>query len=141
YEVIRFRPARAAGLCYSSSVCFLYGLLLWSIAHEIGALVLSLTVAASVFHAVEYLGLVSFYAHQRRSKGSASLFRMLARQWSLLMVVYLIAIGFGGYAISHHWAELWLGANLWAALVHYAYDGMIWKLRMPDTAAILGAKQ
>ena len=32
----------------------------------------------------------------------------------------------------------WQGPNLWAALVHYAYDGMIWKLRRPETARALG---
>ncbi len=34
--------------------------------------------------------------------------------------------------------EVWLGLNLWAALVHYAFDGMIWKLRRPETARALG---
>ena len=33
----------------------------------------------------------------------------------------------------------WIGLNLWAALLHYAYDGMIWKLRRPATAQALGA--
>ena len=33
---------------------------------------------------------------------------------------------------------LWQGMNLWAAFVHYAFDGMIWKLRRPETAAALG---
>jgi hypothetical protein len=33
---------------------------------------------------------------------------------------------------------LWQGLNLWAAFVHYAFDGMIWKLRRPETAAALG---
>jgi hypothetical protein len=30
--------------------------------------------------------------------------------------------------------------NLWAAMVHYAFDGMIWKLRRPETARVLGAR-
>jgi hypothetical protein len=33
---------------------------------------------------------------------------------------------------------LWQGLNLWASFVHYAFDGMIWKLRRPATAAALG---
>jgi hypothetical protein len=32
-----------------------------------------------------------------------------------------------------------MGANIWAAFLHYAYDGMIWKLRRPETAKALGA--
>ena len=35
-------------------------------------------------------------------------------------------------------AVAWQGLNLWAAMVHYAFDGMIWKLRRPETAAALG---
>jgi hypothetical protein len=33
----------------------------------------------------------------------------------------------------------WVGANLAAAFLHYTYDGLIWKLRSPATAAALGA--
>jgi hypothetical protein len=102
-------------------------------------LVLSLTVAASMFHAVEYLALVSFYAKQRQTCGTNCAFRALARQWGLFLALYLVAVGFGSYVVSQRWTDIWLAANLWAALVHYAFDGMIWKLRMPATAAVLGA--
>ena len=33
---------------------------------------------------------------------------------------------------------VWQGLNLWMSFVHYTYDGMIWKLRRPATAAALG---
>jgi hypothetical protein len=33
----------------------------------------------------------------------------------------------------------WQGLNLWAAFTHYAFDGVIWKLRRPETARVLGA--
>jgi hypothetical protein len=100
---------------------------------------LSLTVAASAFHAVEYLGLVSFYAGQRKHVGSESTFRKLAQQWGGLLVGYMLAVGLLGYGLSKEWAPWWIGLNLWAAFLHYAYDGMIWKLRLPATAKSLGA--
>jgi hypothetical protein len=34
---------------------------------------------------------------------------------------------------------IWQGVNLWAAYTHYAFDGIIWKLRKPTTAKALGA--
>jgi hypothetical protein len=32
----------------------------------------------------------------------------------------------------------WLALNVWAAFLHYTYDGLIWKLRKPATAQALG---
>jgi hypothetical protein len=52
-----------------------------------------------------------------------------------------VVLGTIGAALDHPDSglrDLWLGANLWMGLVHYAYDGMIWKLRRPDTAKALG---
>jgi hypothetical protein len=37
-------------------------------------------------------------------------------------------------------AEIWLAVNLWAAFLHYAYDGMIWKLRDAGTSKTLGVQ-
>ena len=138
-QLAHFTKARIGALCYATSVCLLYSILLWSVAHRISSLVLSLTVAASAFHAVEYLAFVSFYAAQRRGAGGRSLFGHFARQWSALLLAYLVAVGLLGYGISKQWESLWIGLNLWAAFLHYAYDGMIWKLRQPATAKTLGA--
>lgn len=139
-EAVHFTMSRVGACCYAASVSLLYSCLLWSVAHQVSVLVLSLTVAASAFHAVEYMALVSFYAGQRRTAGSASLFRTFAQQWSLLLVIYIVAIGFVGYGASKGKVEWWIGANLWVAFLHYAYDGMIWKLRRPATAKLLGAE-
>lgn len=138
-EVINFRSARTAALCYTLSVCALYSSLLWAVSYGNAKLVLSLTVAASAFHAVEYLAFVSFYARRRRTMGSTCAFRIIANQWGLFLASYMAVLSLGGYAFSQRWVDLWLGANLWVALMHYAYDGMIWKLRKPATAAALDA--
>jgi hypothetical protein len=122
-----------------ASVSLLYTCLLWGISHDNSQIVVPLTVAASAFHAVEYLAFVTFYATKRRDAGPACLFSALARQWSLLLVVYVLALGIVAYGMSKRWAEVWIGLNLWAALLHYAYDGMIWKLRVPATAKLMGA--
>ena len=55
--------------------------------------------------------------------------------------VYVLALGSIGVWMAppdSGLVVLWQGLNLWAAFVHYAYDGMIWKLRRPETAAALG---
>jgi hypothetical protein len=137
-EVIHFQPARLGAVVYLCSVSLLYGCLLWSVAHGIAALVLSLTVAASAFHAVEYLALVSFYAGQRRTQGPSGVFRKLTMAWGALILIYIVALGCMGYLLASAWFDVWIGLNLWAAFLHYAYDGMIWKLRVPATATIMG---
>ena len=97
--------------------------------------------AGSMFHAVEYLAVVTHYAHRRETVGSAGMFRSLARYWLLFLALYVLALGAVGVWMSHPdngMLVLWQGLNLWAAFVHYAFDGMIWKLRRPETAAALG---
>ena len=102
-------------------------------------LVAALATASSLFHAVEYLALVTHYAWRRRTGGSTGLFRTLAERWLLVLVTYVVLFGLSAAVLGRLGAEVWVGLNLWAAFLHYAYDGMIWKLRRPDTARALGA--
>ena len=60
-------------------------------------------------------------------------------RWLLVLVGYVVLFGLSAAVLQRLGAEVWLGLNLWAAFLHYAYDGMIWKLRRPDTARALGA--
>jgi hypothetical protein len=75
----------------------------------------------------------------------------MARSWSLVLAVYVVCLGvfaeFAERTTQGIWSEqmitlseLWVGANLWAAFLHYAYDGTIWKLRRPETAKALGVE-
>jgi hypothetical protein len=94
-----------------------------------------------MFHAVEYLAIVTHYARRREQVGSAGAFRTLARYWLVFLGAYVLVLGSIGVWMSRADNErivFWQGLNLWAAFVHYAFDGMIWKLRRPETAAALG---
>jgi hypothetical protein len=65
----------------------------------------------------------------------------MAAYWLPLLGIYMVLLGSVGVMMerpSSAAVPLWMAANLWAALVHYAYDGMIWKLRRPATAQALG---
>jgi hypothetical protein len=107
------------------------------------AYVLPLMAASALFHAAEYLAIVSIYANRRRSVGSPGHFRALAESWPTFLLLYVVTLGSLGVVLEGtgpQWAEIWLAVNVWAALVHYAFDGMIWKLRTPDTARALGAE-
>jgi hypothetical protein len=136
YDGPRRHPAKAA---YAASVCGLYALLLVALTDGLTALVLALTVAAALFHAVEYLALVTHYAWRRRTVGSPGLFRTVARYWLAALAAFLLILGTFAAVVQRQGVAWWVGLNLWAAFLHYAYDGLIWKLRQPATAQALGA--
>jgi hypothetical protein len=97
--------------------------------------------AGSMFHAVEYLAIVTHYARRRETVGSEGPFRTLARYWLVFLGLYILVLGTLGIWMSQPNSGLvvfWQGLNLWMAFVHYAFDGMIWKLRRPETAKALG---
>jgi hypothetical protein len=132
---------RVGKAVYTASVCGLYTALLLAVSARAGGLVLVLATAAALFHATEYLAVVTHYAWRRGTVGSAGAFRVMARHWLAFLAVYAVALGAVGVLFDRKGSglyEFWIGANLWAALTHYAFDCMIWKLRRPDTARALG---
>lgn len=132
---------RIGKLAYLASVCGLYAGFVLALRSGWAELVVVFAAAGSMFHAVEYLAIVTHYARRREAVGSAGAFRALAHYWLAFLGAYVLAIGAVGVWAAHPDSGLlvfWQGLNLWAAFVHYAFDGMIWKLRRPETAAALG---
>jgi hypothetical protein len=124
---------------YLASVCLLYSVLLLALHFDSKELVLALTTGSSLFHAVEYLAIVTHYAVRRRTVGSNGAFRLMARNWFRVLLVYLVALGLLAASVeSKTVPDWWMGLNVGMAFLHYAYDGMIWKLRRPATAQALG---
>lgn len=123
---------------YLWSVCLLYASLLLALRGHHMSLILALTVAAALFHAVEYLGVVTLYARRRQTVGSPGAFRTLAFRWTLTLSLLVLGLGVAALVAERWVTDVWISLNLWAALLHYAYDGMIWKLRAPSTARALG---
>jgi hypothetical protein len=135
---------RVGKLAYLASVCALYTGFVLSLQFGWTGLIVVFAAAGSMFHAVEYLAIVTHYARRREAVGSPGAFRTLARYWLVFLGVYILALGSIGVWMAHPdngFLLLWQGLNLWAAFVHYAYDGMIWKLRRPETAAALGVNR
>jgi hypothetical protein len=132
---------RIGKLAYLGSVCLLYTGLVLSARFGWARLFLVFIASGSMFHAVEYLAIVTHYARRRETVGADGGFRVLARHWLVFLALYILVLGSAGAWMSSPGSSLlmlWVGLNLWASFVHYAYDGMIWKLRRPATAAALG---
>lgn len=140
-NLIGWQRERLPKFIYLTSVVVLYAGYLLASHFKLPRYVLCFATAAALFHAVEYLAIVSHYAKRRESIGSDGLMRKIASHWMLVLSVFVLTLGTLGVwasAPSHGYETLWQGANLWAAFTHYAFDGVIWKLRRPDTASALG---
>ncbi len=130
----------APKLLYLTSISLLYCIYLGSVHFHKPQWLLCMATAASMFHAVEYFGIVSHYAARRKNVGSRDLMMRCATHWSLNLTVFVFALGTLGLWINElgeGYQTAWQGLNLWAAFSHYAFDGVIWKLRQPETAAAL----
>lgn len=129
---------------YLGSVCGIYGGLLGSLMLRDYAMTRCLATATAMFHAVEYLAIVSHYAARRQQTGSPGAFRELGARWIAFLPLFLLVLSSLGQWLErpeHPYHTFWIGLNLWMALVHYGMDGMIWKLRKPATARALGLER
>lgn len=131
---------RPGKVLYLVSVVSMYTVLLWAIRTGQHQRVVAMAVATAAFHAVEYLAIVTFYAWRRQELGSDAPFRRMARQWLHVLLFYVVFVGLASEWADRHWKDFFVGLNLWAAFLHYAYDGMIWKLRRPETAQALNVQ-
>jgi hypothetical protein len=126
--------------CYLLSVLTLYSGMLLATTCQLKNWLVPLLVASSLFHATEYLAIVTIYAGKRESVGTAGPFRHLATHWLGFLAIYIVSLGTLGVSLElAGFSPIWQTINVWAALVHYAFDGFIWKLRVSSTAQALGA--
>ena len=100
-----------------------------------------------VFHDVQYLAIVWIYNRTRveRDKSIGGFMRFVFRRSGALIGVYVGlvlaygAIGLTQSAITVEWIRHGLiGVVTASALLHFYYDGFIWKVREPETRAMLG---
>ncbi len=136
-----FRSQRLPKLIYLTSVLGLYTGYLIASHFQWSRFILCIATAAALFHAIEYLAIVSHYANRRQQVGSQGLMQSIAGRWTLVLTIFVLCFGtLGVWAGSptSGYETIWQGFNLWAAFTHYALDGVIWKLRRPETAMALG---
>ncbi|MEW4526588.1 hypothetical protein [Maioricimonas sp. JC845] len=122
---------------YFTSVTLLYLALLQAVHFHRPDMVLVLATASALFHAVEYLAIVSWNVGERNRTGqSRGLIRKLAPTWTLTVVLFALALGLAGWYADRYWLKMWVAVNLVMAFLHYAYDGMIWRRRRPAPSSV-----
>jgi len=126
-------------LLYLVSITGLYGGILVA-THFLSSKAMAAAVAATgFFHAMEYLSIVTFYVKSKARSGSwgARLLSSAAGRWAVVLPAYMVLMGVGTAflnGIQPIWYILFVTPM---SFVHYAYDGIIWKLRRPQVASAL----
>ncbi len=124
-------------LAYVTSVSGVYVGMLGAVHFRRPELLLMLATASALFHATEYLAIVTWTVRRKHGGGNDSrgVLRIFAPRWGLTLAVFMTVLGLGGWMIRLHLLEFWLLLNVIVAYLHYWYDGMIWKVRRPNSFA------
>ncbi len=133
--VLLFRAGRAScrgiggAVVYRLSVCALFLGMLGAVHFHRPDLVLGFATASALFHATEYLAVIGWTMINQRGTDLASrgFIGWLIPRWGLMMAIFLLVFGVGGFWLDRHWLEPWLALNVTVAFLHYAYDGLIWR--------------
>lgn len=118
------RGTACSRMLYLGSVFGLYSVLLLGIHVASAALFSGLLVAQAVFHAVEYLAIIGWDMQRKQPQG---IWRFLAPRAALIVILFSLIIGFTNYAVAARSIYAWTLITLLISLLHYGYDGMIWK--------------
>lgn len=128
-ELLGARRETIGRWTYIASVLGLYGGQLLAIRAGNTAMLQAAFVAGAVFHAVEYLAVCTWSVRKK----STGVWLHVAPRTGVAMAVFIAVIGITNYAIHLQSAFAWTLLTLLVSLLHYAFDGMIWRSR-PKTA-------
>ncbi|TWU18225.1 hypothetical protein [Allorhodopirellula heiligendammensis] len=118
-----------ASVMYLSSVMTLFASLLLASHYENSQYVVALALASAIFHSLEYMSIVTWSMSGPQTSGKTNPLVRLSQMWLLFLVMFVVVIGLGNYALSRGYFELWVFINIVVAFWHYCFDGMIWKSR------------
>jgi hypothetical protein len=113
------------------SVFTLYSALLWAVHMHRFDLVLPLATASALFHAIEYLAIVSWSVEKRHATKAEGigLLAYFVPRWGIALALFAFILGIGGWLMDQWFVNAWLLINVVIAFLHYAYDGLIWRRR------------
>ena len=133
-----FRSIAKGQLVYLVSFGTIYSLILLGLHARDGGVtglepvILALFFGTAVFHSTEYLAIVSWTA--TRTKNPRGVIRHLAPRWMAFLICFMLVLGLTSLLlIKSEWAQpyklfqIWIVLNLCVSMLHYAYDGIIWR--------------
>jgi hypothetical protein len=133
-EVLDWRPQCRGRLAYLVSVTAIYAVQLLAIRAGQRNLMYAVFLAGAVFHAAEYLAIVSWSVRRK----TAGIWGYLAPRLGLVVVAFMAVMGCAHYLIEARFLYAWMLVTLLVSLLHYGYDGIIWKSRPKPAAKTAG---
>jgi hypothetical protein len=124
-ELAAYRSQCLGRVLYIGSVIALYSAQLVAIRLETGPWMIAFFFAGAIFHAVEYLAICN-WSVQKRTTG---IWHYQITRTGLALVVFMALIGLANYFVNAQSVYAWTLITLLVSLLHYAYDGIIWKAR------------
>jgi hypothetical protein len=143
-ELARFRAASVGSLVYLASVASAYAVMLLAVHFHHASVLLAVALAISLFHATEYLAIVSWAVQKKHAKSTQGFFahlcaathrRRLVSRWVLALLTFIVVMALGAWAIQTQFHNQWAVLTIAVSYLHYTYDGMIWKVRRPVAVA------
>jgi hypothetical protein len=119
------RAPRSVGgrLPYLTSAIAIYLAQLAAIRSGADGLAAALFFAAAVFHAGEYLA-ICHWATRKKTEGA---WKHPAARGASGVLAFMAVVGVANAVVGTHWASAWALLTLLVSLLHYGYDGMIWR--------------
>lgn len=119
-----------AQIGYLTSVLSLYLALLAAVHYSRPDMVLVLSTCSALFHATEYLAVISWNVKDREAKQKSNgPVRNFAPIWFLFLIMFVVVLGVAGWYADKYWLKIWVTLNVIMAFLHYSYDGLIWRRR------------
>jgi hypothetical protein len=124
-EVAAFRAESLGRLLYIVSVLTIYSAQLIAIRLGSAPWMMAFFFAGAIFHAVEYLAVCN-WSVQKRTTG---IWRYQITRTGLALLVFMALIGAANYFVNAQSVYAWTLITLLVSLLHYAYDGIIWRAK------------
>lgn len=131
----RSSPGHRSQVSYTASLMALYGLLLVALFARRPDLAGYLAFAGAVFHATEYLAVCRWAAARTRT----GLWQRPAARSTSALAAFIVVVGGFNWAVAAWSPWAWAVMTLMVSLLHYGYDGMIWRSSPKRQMALAGA--
>lgn len=134
-ELRAYSPQRLGRVAYIGSVVAIYVAQMTALNLGYDKVTMALFLAGAVFHALEYLAICGWAMAKKKS----GVWTYLAPRAALFVLVFAAVLGITHIAIERQSVYTWTLITLLVSLLHYGYDGMIWKSRPAAKPAPLSA--
>lgn len=114
-------------ITYLTSVAMVYTSMIMAIRYEMHGLMVGCAAAATMFHSVEYLAIVTWHVKKSKSLQETKPFCYFVPRWAVSLLAFMTGCLVSAVILQSRFVYAWVFLNLIISFLHYAYDGLIWR--------------